>query len=213
MSNRAELVRRLIAYEAAVKAIKSGLKAEGEHEHRENGTAATYRMGYATVSGSQTNDRVEVVDLKSFMGYLAGRYPTEVKTVTVQVVINPEWLNQVKDALARISRYEYDQLPAEERQGTGPVVDADSVIIPGAEFVPGGEYITTSVTPNSTARRRALKAAQKGALEGDWSELERAITDPGYLTRDSLDEALEGNVERVRGRDVTVTNLGFAEDP
>lgn len=186
--NRAELVRRLIAYEAAVKAIKAGLKAEGEHEHRENGTAATYRMSYATVAGSQTNDGVDVVDQDSFMAYLAGRYPTEVKTVTVQVVRNPEWLAQVKDALARISRLEYDDLPADERQGTGPVVDVDGTIIPGAEFRPGGAYITTSVTPNMTARRRALAAAKKGALEGDWTELERAISDPGYLTRKDAEE-------------------------
>lgn len=185
--NRAEMVRRLIAYEAATKAIKSALKAEGEHEHRENGTAATYRMSYATVAGSQSNDHVEVVDPDSFMAWLAGRYPSEVKTVTVQVVRNPEWLNQMKDGLARLSRLEYDDLPAEERQGTGPVVDAEGSIIPGAEFVPGGAYITTSVTPNTTARRRALAAAKKGALEGDWSELELAITDPGYLTREEPD--------------------------
>lgn len=188
MSNRAELVRRLIAYEAATKAIKEGLKEEGRLEHDENGTAATYRMGYATVAGSQSHDRIEVVDGDKFMAYLAGRYPTEVKTVTVQVVRNSDWLSQVKEALARISRDEYDRKPAEERQGTGAVVDVEGTIIPGAEFVLGGEYVTTSVTPKMTARRRALQAAKKGVLTGDWSELDRAIHDAGYLTREEPDE-------------------------
>lgn len=189
--NRAELVRRLIVAEAVARQIKSALKEEGRIEYDENGTAATYRMGYATVAGSQTNDGVDVVDPDSFMAYLAGRYPTEVKTVTTQVVRNPEWLAQVKDALARISRLVYDELPAEERQGTGPVVDEDGSIIPGAEFRPGGAYITTSVTPNSTARRRAAKAASKAVLTGDWSDVERAISDPDYLTRqDALEEKL-----------------------
>lgn len=184
MSNRAELVRRLIAYEAAVKAIKEGLKEEGRLEHNENGTAATYRMSYATVAGSTSHDRVEVVDTDSFMAWLAGRYPTEVKTVTVQVVRNSEWLAQMKDALARLSRDQYDRLPAEERQGTGPVIDVEGTIIPGAEFVLGGGYVTTSVTPKMTARRNALRAAKMGVLQGDWSELERAIAEPDYLTRD-----------------------------
>jgi hypothetical protein len=188
MSNRAELVRRLIAYEAAVKAIKEGLKEEGRLEHDENGTAATYRMSYATVAGSQSHDRIEVIDGDSFMAWLAGRYPTEVKTVTVQAVRNTDWLAQVKDALARLSRDEYDRKPAEERQGTGPVIDAEGSIIPGAEFVLGGEYVTTSVTPKMTARRRALRAAKRGVQMGDWAELERAITDPGYLVREEPEE-------------------------
>lgn len=200
MTNRAELVRRLIAYEAAAKEIKRALRAEGEHEHRENGTTTGHRMAYARVTGSETADHLDVVDADAFLAYLAGRYPSEVTTRTVQVVRNTDWLAQVKDALARMSRLEYDEIPeGEERPSRGPVVDADGTIIPGVAFVPGGDYITTSVTPTMTARYRALTAAKKGILEGDWSALERAITDPGYLARRGADEE---PVERHEGRDV-----------
>lgn len=200
MTNRAELVRRLIVHEAAAKEIKNALKAEGEHEHRENGTTTAYRMAYARVTGSETADHLDVVDVDAFLAYLAGRYPSEVTTRTVQVVRNSDWLAQVKDALARMSRLEYDDIPEdEERPPRGPVIDGDGTVIPGVAFVPGGDYITTSVTPTTTARRRALTAARKGILEGDWSALERAITDPGYLARQGPDEE---PMERHGGREV-----------
>lgn len=185
--NRDALVRRMIVWEAAVKAIKAKLKTTGQEEHAENGGPSTHRMRYATVAGSETGDAVDVQNLDAFMSYLAGRYPTEVKTVTVQVVRNPDWLAQLKDALARISRYAYDEEDPEERGHVGLVIDADGTVIPGAVFIPGGSYITTSVTPNSNARRRAAAAARRG-VEGDWTELERAIMDPGYLARDYASE-------------------------
>lgn len=206
--NRAEMVRRLVMYEAVAKQIKSALKEEGRLEHTENGTAATWRMPYATVAGSQSHDRIEVIDPDKFMAYLVGRYPTEVQTVKVQVVRNPEWLTRMKEVVAAFSRDQYNLAPAEERQGTGAAVDTDGTIIPGAEFVTGGEYITTSVTANMTARRRAIAAAKRAVLMGDWAAVEEAISDPDYLTRT---EDLEPAAEPVNGSEMTVTNAGFAD--
>jgi len=173
--SRKDLVRRLGAYKAAVKAIESALRVEGETEYRENGAVPTWRMGLARVSGSVTQDRVEVTDPKIFMSYLAGAFPTEVQTVTVQVVRNPEWLTQLKDALARISRDDYDETPAEERTVQSRVIDVHGAVVPGAVFVPGGDYITTSTTFTATAKRVAADAAMKGALTGDWSDLEALV--------------------------------------
>lgn len=200
MSNRADLVRRLIAYEAGAKAIKEALKEEGRLEHDENGTAATYRMAFANVSGSASNDHVEVTDTDAFLAYMARRNPTEVHVVQAYAVRNPEWLNRVKEAFASLSRGEYDIVAAAEakkahdegrpivKPAYGQVIDSDGIVIPGVVFRPGGEYITTSVTPKTTARYRAIRAARKGALEGDWSELERVITEPGYLTSREIEE-------------------------
>jgi hypothetical protein len=187
-SNRAELVRRLIAYRAGVRVIEDALKAEGEHEHRENETVSTHRLAYATVAGSQTNDRIEVTDRDSFMAFMAGRFPDEVTTKTIQVVRNDQWLSQVKDAWATLSRDHYDATPAPIRAKPFPVVDMGGSVVPGAIFLPGGGYITTSVTPKMQARRRALQAARRGVLMGDWSDLEAVIADPTYLARREPDD-------------------------
>lgn len=210
MSNRAELVRRLIAYQAAVRAIGDALKEEGRVEFEENGTAATYRMSYANVAGSSSNDRIEVTDAQAFLGYMARRNPTEVQVVQTYAVRNTDWLAQVKDAFAQMSRAEYDVVAAAERQQAEnegrPVVkpqhsqaiDVDGTVIPGVVFKPGGEYVTTSVTPKMGVRKRAIAAARRGVLQGDWSGLEAAIHDPTYLTREDRDE--EAAVDHLVGR-------------
>ncbi len=175
MSGRADLVRRLAAYGAAKRAIETALRIEGEMEHHLNGAVPTWRMGFARVSGSETRDHVEVTDSAKFLAYLAGAYPTEVQTISVQVVRNPEWLSQVKDTLARISREEYNQAPPGQRPDQPPVIDVQGTVVPGAVFVPGGRYVTTSTTLTATAKRRADEAAKKGVLEGDWSHLDALI--------------------------------------
>lgn len=192
MSNRAELVRRLIAYRAASKVIEDALKEEGALEHAENETVSTHRLAVGIVAGSQAKDRVEVTDQDAFMAWLAGRYPTEVKTVTVQVVRNPEWLIKAREAWATFARDYYDGTPPTLRANPFPVVDPEGSIIPGVVFAPGGAYITTSVTPNMQARKRAIRAARLGVTMGVWHELELAITDPTYLTR--KDETEEEDV-------------------
>lgn len=213
MTNRAELVRRLIAYRAATREIETALKNEGELEHRENGTTPTWRMAYALVSGSESSDKIEVTDPDAFLGYMARRNPTEVQVVSTFAVRNPDWMSAVKQALANISREEYDSAAEAERQKAeaegrpvvkpqhGRAIDVDGTVIPGAVFRPGGAYVTTSVTPKMQARRKAIRAAKRGVLTGDWSELERAITDPGYLSRAEADEE-EAAVATHEGRRV-----------
>lgn len=163
--SRASLALRLLVAEATVKAARAALRAEGELEHTENRSVPTWRMSFATVAGSETRDHAEVTDPKAFLGYLIGRYPTEVTQRTVTEVRNPEWLAQLLDRLAVAG-------PVNE---AGDVTDDEHTVIPGVKFVPGGRFVTVSVTPKPPARVRLAKAARRAVETGDWSEIDAIL--------------------------------------
>jgi hypothetical protein len=157
------MIARYLAYKAATAALHDAIKADGKHEFEENGAAPTYRLGFATASASVTNERAVIIDQAAFMGYLVGRYPTEVETYTAYRVRNPEWLTRLLEALAALG-------PG----GDGKViVDLEGTVIPGLEYTPGGDFVTVGVVAQGAVKRRLAKAAQQAAQTGDWSEFER----------------------------------------
>ena len=159
MSNRKDLIRRYLLYKEAAKLLHEALKAEGEIEHRENGSVSTHRVGFATAAGAATQDHVEVTDRDALIGYLAGAYPTEIVVRTVHEVRNPEWLTRLLENWAIAG-------PEDEQ---GAVADLTTgVVVPGVRWVQGGEYITTGVTGTVTARRHITEAVRRGISGGDW---------------------------------------------
>ena len=192
--SRADLVARLIAYEAAARQIKAALKAEGALEHEQNGSTPTWRLAFATASGSETHDRIDVTDLEKLMDYLGKRYPTEVATRTVRVVRNQEWLTQLRERLAILHRADLDEIAGQERAEDAPpplIRDDEGAEVPGVTFVAGGDFLTVSVTPAMSARHHALAAARRGVLTGDWSALDALLADPRRLARAVNKESLD----------------------
>lgn len=186
MSRRDALVARQLAYEAAVREIKRALKAEGAMEHRENGTTPTWKLAFATASGSESHDHVDVTDPEKFLDYLETRYPTEVETKTVRVVRNPEWAIRLREGLAALHRADLDEIAEQERSEDAPapvIRDAEGTEVQGVAFVGGGEFLTVSVTPSTDARHHVSRAARIGALTGDWSALDALLANPARLAR------------------------------
>ena len=166
MSGRDDLMRRYLAYKAAEKALHAALKAEGQVEHEAHRMAPTFRATFGVASASVTNDHVEITDQDALIGWIAGRYPTEVVTRTVTSVRNPAWLERLLDTWATIG-------PEDEE--TGSIADDEGRIVPGVRWVEGGEFITVSVTAKPVARSLIEKAAKRGATVGDWSMFDAII--------------------------------------
>lgn len=190
MSRRDDLIARLVLFEAAAKQIKAALKAEAEVEHRENGTTSTWRVGFARASGSETHDHVDVTDPSAFLDYLEARYPTEVETKLVRAPRNPEWASRIRENLAALHRADLDEIAEQGvqvpalRDAPPPIIrDEEGTEVPGVTFVPGGQFLSVSVTPSLAAKVRAREAARAGAMGGDWSVLEGLLADPARLKR------------------------------
>ena len=161
--NRAELVRRLLAHRAAADALEDALKADAREEYEGNGTAASWRMDFATVSASISHDTVEVADVATFHAWLAGRSPSEIETVTVLRVRNPEWRSQLLKGYAAMHDPEQGDV----------VHDVHGEVVPGLRFVRGGRFVTASVVPARGVKgllgqaARAYAQGQTEALDLD----------------------------------------------
>jgi hypothetical protein len=180
VSGRDDLIRRYLLYKQAQVALHEALKREGLMEHTEHRSVPTWRLPFATASGAQTADRVVITDTDAFMGYMIGRYPTEVVQRTVTEIRNPDWLARVMDGWAMLG-------PEDDGES---VKDERGTLIPGVKFKPGGEFITVGVTAKPTARKLIGKAVERGILMGDWSmvaAIERGDVDLSRPLRRGLD--------------------------
>lgn len=153
--NRADAARMVVLLEEALRELREGMTADAKAEYLEQGTAPTWRMPGITVTTAITHPSVRVADDKALLAYVARRYPTEVETIRR---VRGAFL---ADLLARLA------------QAGEPLADDEGTVIPGLEYVAGGEFraISVRVEPGLRARlrgevRTALEAGVPLALPG-----------------------------------------------
>lgn len=158
---RDDLVLRYLAHAAAADALKRQIRERQERAYVDEGAADTWRLpGVAQVSASIAKDGVSIHDAEAFAGWVAERYPHQVRTRTVTEVINLDWAKKVAAALTPVD-------PGTVKPGEKTfMVDADGVAVPGVVWRRGGTFISSSVKPDSDLQAVLEDAAEKYAKEG-----------------------------------------------
>lgn len=127
--NRAQVVQAIAACDALATELRRALRADAAAEYAEQGCAPTWRMPGYTVTTAVTHGAPRVADEAALLAYVADRYPTEVETIRR---VRPAFLVRLLD----------------EVTGRGePPCDSDGTVIPGLEWVPGGEFRSVSIRP------------------------------------------------------------------
>jgi hypothetical protein len=148
--NRAELIQRLAAHEAAAKALRSALEAEARAELEENRTAPAWTLE----DGSRVSVRVStgglyVTDEDGFITWVRAHYPDEVVEETVVRFRNDLFRRRL---LADLTRKMVDN-------GGGELP-------PFLDWEPKGVYRSTSVTIATETKERMATSAKMYALAG-----------------------------------------------
>lgn len=141
--NRYDLVRAVVACEAAAKAFREALGTEALNDWEENNTAPTWRMPGVTVSCSVTHPSVQITDEAKFLDWVKLRYPHQIETV---VRIYPTFLTAFF---------------AEVVERGNPPCTADDEVIPGLTFHPGGSFSSLSIRASSELKGQLTLAARE----------------------------------------------------
>jgi hypothetical protein len=149
-----ELMRLLLAHDAAAAALRAELKGRQALAFARDGSADTSRLAYGTVTANINHDRAEVVDEQAFYAWLKGKTPTEVEQVTSYVVRNPKWLGEVfLPTLAPLDPQDID--PGQATQ----VMYEDGELVPGVVWRRGGDLHSVSIRTDRDAVKRLAAAA------------------------------------------------------
>lgn len=141
--NRAELVRAIVACEAAAREFRAALGTDALSEWEDQGVAPTWRMPGVTVSCSVTHASVVVTDEAKFLDWVKDRYPTEVETI---VRVRPAFLNLL--------------LPSLVERGDPPCTE-EGEVIPGLTYNPGGSFSSLSIRATSELKGQLTLAARE----------------------------------------------------
>lgn len=145
--NRAELVRRLAAHEAAAKALRSALETEARAELEENGTAPSWRLndGTTVVVRCSTGGLV-VTDEDAFVAWARSQFPMEFVEETTVRFRNEGFRKRLIEGLDAFS------------------VDGELPAFVGRTA--SGAYRSTSITIAPDTKDRMAASARKYALAG-----------------------------------------------
>ncbi|GAA3455918.1 hypothetical protein GCM10018962_77520 [Dactylosporangium matsuzakiense] len=151
--NRAQRVQAVIwleqlaaAAERHAATIRAELAADARAELAEQGTAPSWRISeVATVSGRVAAAKVTISDPKAFASWVAERHPTEIEPPVP--LVRPAFARKV--------------LKAAKPGGTG-VVDDQGELIPGLDYLPGGELTGIAIAATDTAKEVFGGVAEEG---------------------------------------------------
>jgi hypothetical protein len=148
--NRADVIVRIAAHEAAAKALREALVAEARAELDENGTAPSWTLedGSRVVVSTSTGGPV-VTDEAAFIDWARKAFPGELVERTVVEFRTPAFRKRVIAELAEACFEHRCDLP------------------PFLGLAPKGEYHSTSITIASETKKRMAKSAQEYALAGE----------------------------------------------
>jgi glutamate/tyrosine decarboxylase-like PLP-dependent enzyme len=148
--NRAELIQRIAAHEAAAKALRDALAAEARAELEENHTAPSWTLGDGSrVSVSTSTGGAVVTDEEAFIDWARAVYPLELVERTVVSFRNDSFRKRVITELAEQCRVNGWELPS------------------FLTSTPAGVYRSTSITIAPETKRRMEESARTYALAGE----------------------------------------------
>lgn len=148
--NRAELIVRLAAHEAAAKALRSALDAEARGELEENGTAPSWTLS----DGSRVAVRVSsggpvVTDEDAFIDWARTAFPGELVEKTTVSFRSDAFRKRVIEETATRCQ------------------DAGTDLPPFLAWTRKGEYRSTSITIAPETKERMEESARRYALAGE----------------------------------------------
>lgn len=141
------MVQTIAACDALAAEMRRVLKAQAMAEYQQQGTATQWKLPGYTVSSSITKPSITVVNDHQWLEYVKAEHPHQIETV-----IRPysSWQGVFFDEL--VTRGD-------------PPCDRDGRVVPGLEYVPGGEFRSVSVIPGS-ATKDSLKAIARDIAAG-----------------------------------------------
>lgn len=149
--NRAELVRRLAAHEAAAAALREALEGEAREELDANGTAPSWRLGDGTTVVVRTSKGgLFVTDEEAFVQWARQQYPGEFVEETTVKFRNPGFRKRLIEA--------WQEALDDENNETGLPDFLDRE--------PQGLYRSTSITVAPATKTRMKESARLYVLAG-----------------------------------------------
>lgn len=148
--NRADLIVRIAAHEAAAKALRDALTAEARAELEANRTAPSWTLGDGSrVVVSTSSGAAVVTDDAAFIDWARQAYPGELVEVTTVTFRNDAFRKRVIAELAAQCKANGWELPS------------------FLGWTPAGEYRSTSITIASQTKERMAASARAYALAGE----------------------------------------------
>lgn len=147
--NRADMIARIAAHEAAATALRGALETEARNELVENRTAPSWTLddGSRVVVRTSTGGAV-VTDDDAFIAWARGAYPGELVERTTVSFRTDAFRKRVIEALARETLAGGWELP------------------PFLAWTSKGEYRSTSITIAPETKERMAASAREYALAG-----------------------------------------------